>query len=74
MSVGMGQQVDPLSEDTARNYFRQIILAIEYLHENGIVSSPLRQCLVADDSFLTFVDTSPDSSRYQARKYFEDVG
>lgn len=38
MSISMGQAVEPMDEDTARNFFRQMILAIEYLHENGIVS------------------------------------
>lgn len=38
MNISMGQAVEPMDEDTARNFFRQMILAIEYLHENGIVS------------------------------------
>lgn len=38
MNISMGQTVNPIEEDTARNFFRQMILAIEYLHENGIVS------------------------------------
>ena len=38
MTLGMGQHEAPVDEQTARNYFRQIVLAIEYLHCNGIVS------------------------------------
>jgi serine/threonine protein kinase len=38
MSLSMGEEKRPLDEDLSRDYFRQIILAIEYLHCNGIVS------------------------------------
>lgn len=38
MNISMGEAVEPMSEDKARNFFRQMILAIEYLHVNGIVS------------------------------------
>jgi serine/threonine protein kinase len=41
MSLSMGEEKRPLDEDLSRDYFRQIILAIEYLHCNGIVSFPV---------------------------------
>ena len=44
MTLGMGQHEAPVDEQTARNYFRQIVLAIEYLHCNGIVSIHLISC------------------------------
>lgn len=42
MSLSIGQRVAPLSEDEARSYFRQIILAIEYLHFNGIIHRDIK--------------------------------
>ena len=50
MSLSMGEEKEPLDEETSRNYFRQMILAIEYLHCNGIVrlSSTLDTLLERD--------------------------
>ena len=42
MYVGMGQTSEPMTEEDARNYFRQIILAIEYLHYNGIIHRDIK--------------------------------
>ena len=71
MNISMGQAVEPLEEDTARNFFRQMILAIEYLHENGIVNCvPI--CFtgaLSTKDFVLWVDTP----RHQTRKYLEDV-
>lgn len=59
MEVGMGQQVEPLSEEDARNYFRQIVLAIEYLHYNGIIHRDIKPeniLKMADDHIIKLVD------------------
>ena len=42
MSVTMGEDADPMTEEAARNYFRQIVLAIEYLHYNGIIHRDIK--------------------------------
>lgn len=44
MSLSMGEEKEAMDEETARNYFRQIILAVEYLHCNGIVGVLFRSC------------------------------
>lgn len=37
----MGPDSDPLSESTARNYFRDVVLGIEYCEYINIESEPL---------------------------------
>lgn len=56
MSLSMGEEKEPLDEETSRNYFRQMILAIEYLHCNGIVCGLLFNCWPRG-SDLAFADT-----------------
>jgi [calcium/calmodulin-dependent protein kinase] kinase len=59
MSVGMGERNEPLSEEIARNYFRQIILAIEYLHHNGIIHRDIKPeniLKMSDDNIVKLVD------------------
>ena len=41
MDIKMGEDANdakpPFSQDQAREYFRQLILGLEYLHENGVI-------------------------------------
>ncbi len=42
INVHLNRQVEPLEEETARQYLRQIALGIEYLHHNEIVHRDIK--------------------------------
>jgi len=59
MELGMGQHAQPFTEEAARNYFRQIVLAIEYLHYNGIIHRDIKPeniLRMADENIVKLVD------------------
>ncbi|KAJ3244021.1 hypothetical protein HK104_008083 [Borealophlyctis nickersoniae] len=58
MDIAMDKTTTPLSEEQARNYFRQMVLGIEYLHEHDIAHRDIKpdNMLVAEDGTLKIVD------------------
>ncbi|KAJ3185312.1 hypothetical protein HDU85_001362 [Gaertneriomyces sp. JEL0708] len=58
MDVSLDKAAEPLPEEVARSFFRQIILGIEYLHEHDIAHRDIKpdNLLVAGDGTLKLVD------------------
>ncbi|KAI8821538.1 kinase-like domain-containing protein [Chytriomyces cf. hyalinus JEL632] len=61
MDIGLDTTAEPFPEEKARFYFRQIILAIEYLHEHDIAHRAITthqpdNLLVSKDNILKVVD------------------
>ncbi|KNC98646.1 CAMKK/CAMKK-META protein kinase [Spizellomyces punctatus DAOM BR117] len=58
MDISLDKPTAPLPEDLARDYFRQMILGIEYLHEHDIAHRDIKpdNMLVAADGTLKIVD------------------
>ncbi|KAJ3261938.1 hypothetical protein HDU77_000526 [Chytriomyces hyalinus] len=58
MDIGMDTTAEAFPEEKARFYFRQIILAIEYLHEHDIAHRDIKpdNLLVSKDNILKVVD------------------
>ncbi|KAJ3394194.1 hypothetical protein HDU84_009514 [Entophlyctis sp. JEL0112] len=58
IDVSMSKSTDPLSENVARRYFRQLILGIEYLHEHDIAHRDIKpdNLLISKDDVLKIVD------------------
>ncbi|KAJ3241180.1 hypothetical protein HDU81_001576 [Chytriomyces hyalinus] len=58
MDIGLDTTAEPFSEEKARFYFRQLILAIEYLHEHDIAHRDIKpdNLLISKDNVLKVVD------------------
>ncbi|KAJ3059414.1 hypothetical protein HDU98_004563, partial [Podochytrium sp. JEL0797] len=58
MDVSLDSTCEPLSEEDARFYFRQLILAIEYLHEHDIAHRDIKpdNLLINKQKVLKIVD------------------
>lgn len=58
MKVGLGQNSDPYDDDSCRYWFRDLILAVEYLHAQNIVHRDIKpdNCLLTNDDVLKVVD------------------
>ncbi|KAI8388599.1 kinase-like domain-containing protein [Radiomyces spectabilis] len=58
MSIELDHNATPYSNDDARRFFREMILGIEYLHNNDIVHRDIKpdNLLLSDDDVLKIVD------------------
>ncbi|KAI8092476.1 kinase-like domain-containing protein [Halteromyces radiatus] len=58
MSISMDETATPYSEEQARHYFREMILGIEYLHNNDIAHRDIKpdNLLISNDDILKIVD------------------
>ncbi|KAJ3123245.1 hypothetical protein HK098_002083 [Nowakowskiella sp. JEL0407] len=58
MDININKTETPFTEDTARYFFRQIILGIEYLHDHNIVHRDIKpdNLLIDENNVLKIVD------------------
>ncbi|KAH6897007.1 kinase-like domain-containing protein [Thelonectria olida] len=58
MKVGLDEQAEPFEEEKCRFWFRDLILAIEYLHTQGVIHRDIKpdNLLLSDDDVLKVVD------------------
>ncbi|KIW20088.1 hypothetical protein PV08_00663 [Exophiala spinifera] len=58
MKVGLDERADPYPDHVCRNWFRDLILGIEYLHAQGVVHRDIKpdNCLITEDDVLKVVD------------------
>jgi len=58
MHVGLEERAEPYDDETCRCWFRDMILAIEYLHAQGIIHRDIKpdNCLITSDDVLKIVD------------------
>ncbi|ORZ19773.1 kinase-like domain-containing protein [Absidia repens] len=58
MDISLDETTTPYTEDQARRYFREMILGIEYLHNNDIAHRDIKpdNLLLSNDNVLKIVD------------------